>query len=80
LPASALPSGGLGVGSAVSIRVELLGDGMLWTVVEPTWLDVPAGQPIRDLRPRLPRDLDGLLGRVEGVRPLALVGPRLAWR
>jgi hypothetical protein len=83
LPASALPSG-LGVGVPVSIRVELLGDGVLWTVVEPAWSDVPAGRPaddpFGDLRPRLPVDLDGLLGLVEGVRPLALIGPRLAWR
>lgn len=84
LPVSALPSGGLGVGSPVSVRVELLGDGVLWTVVEPAWSDVPVGQshddPFGDLRPRLPVDLDGLLGRLEGARPLALVGPRLAWR
>jgi hypothetical protein len=84
LPASALPSGGLGVGSPVSVRVELLGDGVLWTVVEPAWSDVPTGQPhddpFGDLRPRLPVDLDGLLGRLEGAHPLALVGPRLAWR
>ncbi len=84
LPVSALPSSELGVGSPVSIRVELLGDGALWTVVEPAWSDVPASQsqddPFGDLRPRLPVDLDGLLGHAEGVRPLALIGPRLAWR
>jgi hypothetical protein len=83
LPASALPASALDVGSPVSVRVELLGDGALWTVVEPAWSDVPAGQnddPFGELRPRLPVDLDGLLGRVEAARPLALIGPRLAWR
>jgi hypothetical protein len=84
LPASALLSSGLGVGSPVSVRVELLGDGALWTVVEAAWSDAPAGQPhddpFGDLRPRLPVNLDGLLGLAESVRPLALIGPRLAWR
>jgi hypothetical protein len=82
-PASVLPSGTPGVGSPVSVRVELLGDGVLWTVVEPAWSDIQANEnddPFGDLRPRLPADINGLLGRVEGVRPLALVGPRLALR
>jgi hypothetical protein len=84
LPPSALLSSRLGVGSPVSVRVELLGDGALWTVVEPAWSDAPAGRPnddpFGDLRPALPRGLSGLLGPADAVRPLALTGPRLAWR
>ncbi|MFI4978243.1 MAG: hypothetical protein ACHQC8_06170 [Solirubrobacterales bacterium] len=85
LPASALPSNGLAaVGSPVSVRVELLGDGAMWTVVEPAWSDVPAAgwssDPFGDLRPRLPDNLDELLASAASPRPLALIGPRLAWR
>jgi hypothetical protein len=84
LPASAIPSSGLVVGSPVSVRVELLGDGALWTIVEPAWSDAPVelphDDPFGELRPRLPADLGGLLGRAEAARPLALIGPRLAWR
>jgi hypothetical protein len=84
LPASALPSGGLSVGSPIKVRVELLGEGALWTVVEPAWsdapVDAPAEDPFGDLRPRMPRDIDDLLDRAKAARPLALIGPRLAWR
>jgi hypothetical protein len=84
LPASALPSGGLSVGSPIKVRVELLGEGALWTVVEPAWTDAatdePHEDPFGDLRPRWPINLDGMLDSVEAARPLALIGPRLAWR
>ena len=84
LPASALPPGGVGLGSPLSVRVELLGEGALWTVVEPAWSDTPAAEPsadpFGDLRPRLPAGLDDLLDRAGAARPLALIGPGLAWR
>jgi hypothetical protein len=85
LPASALPLNGLvAVGSPVSVRVEVLGDGAMWTVVEPAWSDAPtadrSSDPFGDLRPRLPDNLDELLARTASPRPLALIGPRLAWR
>jgi hypothetical protein len=83
-PASALPAGEVDVGSPVNVRVEMLGEGALWTVVEPAWSDAPQAQPLEDpfadLRPQLPAGLSGLVGRVEDVHPLALIGPRLVWR
>ena len=67
LPVSALPSDGVVLGSPLSVRVELLGEGALWTVVEPAWSDTPAAEPradpFGDLRPRLPAGLDDLLDR-----------------
>jgi hypothetical protein len=85
LPASSLPAESrLAVGSPISVRVELLGEGATWTVVEPAWSDAPAGEPwgdpFRGLRPRLPGNLEELLSRFEGDRPLALIGPGLDWR
>jgi hypothetical protein len=84
LPASVLPADGVVLGSPLSVRVELLGEGALWTVVEPAWSDTPAAQPsadpFGDLRPRLPAGLDDLLDRAGAARPLALIGPGLAWR
>ncbi|MGH2902347.1 MAG: hypothetical protein ACRDK7_01950 [Solirubrobacteraceae bacterium] len=84
LPLSALPPGGLVHGSPVSVRVELLGEGAMWTVVEPAWSDAPALEapkdPFEGLRPRLPGNLDDVLDRVERAHPLALIGPELAWR
>jgi hypothetical protein len=84
LPTSALPPDGAVLGSPLSVRVESLGEGALWTVVEPAWSDIPAlrpnDDPFGDLRPRLPGNLDELLDRAGSVRPLALTGPRLAWR
>jgi hypothetical protein len=35
--------------------------------------------PFGDLRPRLPVGLDDLLDRAGDARPLALIGPGLAW-
>jgi hypothetical protein len=68
----------------LSVRVELLGEGALWTVVEAAWSDTPAAEPsadpFGDLRPRLPAGLDDLLDRAGAARPLALIGPGLAWR
>jgi hypothetical protein len=84
LPAAALPAQDLDVGSPVNVRVETLGDGAVWTVVEPAWSDEPVGQrredPFGDLRPTLPPNLEELLDRAPPARPLALIGPRLAWR
>jgi hypothetical protein len=85
LPASALPPGQIALGSPLSARVESLGEGALWTVVEPAWSDVPiedpSADPFGDLRPALPAGLSDLLDRAAGnARPLALVGPGLAWR
>lgn len=84
LPASALSPNGLAAGSPVSVRVELLGEGAMWTVVEPAWSDTPDAEPrddpFGDLRPGLPVNLDDLLDRAGSARPLALIGPRLARR
>jgi hypothetical protein len=84
LPASVLPPGGVVLGSPLSVRVELLGEGALWTVVEPAWSDTPAAEPsadpFDDLRPRLPAGLNDLLDRAGAARPLALIGPGLARR
>jgi len=83
LPASALPPAGVALGSPLSVRVESLGEGALWTVVEPAWSDAPEGSSwdlFGDLRPALPADLERVLGDSAPARPLALVGPRLAWR
>jgi hypothetical protein len=84
LPASVLPPGGVVLGSPLSVRVELLGEGALWTVVDPAWSDTPAAEssadPFDDLRPRLPAGLNDLLDRAGAARPLALIGPGLAWR
>ena len=84
LPASALPPDGVALGSPLSVRVESLGEGALWTVVEPAWSDLPVTglrtDPFGDLRPPLPTDLGDLLDRAGEARPLALIGPRLAWR
>jgi len=40
----------------------------------------PSTDPFGDLRPRLPAGLDDLLDRAGAARPLALIGPGLAWR
>jgi hypothetical protein len=84
LPASVLPPAPIALGSPLSVRVESLGEGALWTVVEPAWSDIPAvdlrADPFADLRPRLPAGLDDLLDRAGDARPLALIGPSLAWR
>ena len=79
-----LPPAPIALGSPLSVRVESLGEGALWTVVEPAWSDIPAvdlrADPFADLRPRLPAGLDDLLDRAGDARPLALIGPSLAWR
>jgi hypothetical protein len=83
LPAFVLPPSPVALGSPVSVRVESLGEGALWTVVEPAWSDAPEGSSwdlFGDLRPALPADLERVLGDSPPPCPLALVGPRLAWR
>jgi hypothetical protein len=69
--------------TALSVRFEQLGDGSFWTLVERAWSDVPdarPGDPFGDLRPALPANLDRVLNDAPRTRPLALVGPNLAWR
>jgi hypothetical protein len=73
----------LALDSALSVRFEQLGDGSFWTLVERAWSDAPERSSwdlFGDLRPALPADLEKVLDDSRPARPLALVGPRLAWR
>jgi hypothetical protein len=84
LLASAFPARLRHVGGRVSVRTETLGEGVLWTVVEPAWSDedeeIRAEDPFGDLRPSLPVNLEELLQVSRPAKPLTLVGPGLAWR
>lgn len=84
LLASAFPAKLRHVGGRVSVRTEMLGEGALWTVVEPAWSDeaeeIPAEDPFSDLRPSLPANLDELLESSRPARPLTLIGPGLPRR
>lgn len=75
-----LPAGALDVGSPVSVRVELLGDGALWTVVEPAWSDLPAargrGRPLRSWPEVLGAGLP-LPARMRGLIARSAVARRL---
>ncbi len=77
--------------AAVSIRQEQLGDGSLWTLVERAWSDIAehrhsrlpelkSPDPFAVLRPHLPDNLEQVLDEAPSPRPLALIGPRLAWQ
>jgi hypothetical protein len=70
--------------AALSVRFEQLGDGSFWTLVGPAWSDASEeenqGDPFGDLRPALPENLDRMLDTAQPRRPLALIGPHLAWR
>lgn len=69
--------------TALSVRFEQLGDGSFWTLVEPAWSDAPKGSSsdlFGDLRPALPENLERVLEDAPRARPLALIGPNLAWR
>jgi hypothetical protein len=69
--------------TALSVRFEQLGDGSFWTLVERAWSDAPEehlGDPFGDLRPALPANLERVLDDAPRARPLALIGPHLAWR
>lgn len=72
------------VGGRVSVRTEMLGEGALWTVVEPAWSDeaeeIPAEDPFGEVRPSLPANLDELLEGARPARPLTLIGPGLPRR
>jgi hypothetical protein len=73
----------LALEAALSVRFEQLGDGSFWTLVEPAWSDAPKESSwdlFGDLRPALPAELEKVLDDAPPARPLALVGPRLAWR
>jgi hypothetical protein len=86
VPVSELATRGLAhQGEPVAVWMEGLGEGGLFTVLEPAWADdeetvwnAQSDRPFDEDRPPLPEDLDQRLDDVLGhARPVALTGPAL---